>query len=256
MTSSPVALVPPGCFTFTSETLSNEKNAIMLPRILEPEVMDSLDEAVDYDAMDHSAVNRLFVDDFLAAVDRFQVADRPLPVIDVGTGTAQIPIELCRRADFVRVTAVDLASHMLQIGQRNVIRAGLESVLRLEQIDAKGLPYGDGEFSAVMSNSIVHHIPEPLAVVREMRRVLKPGGILFVRDLMRPPDVATLDHLVSTYAGDANPHQRQMFRDSLHAALTLDEVRALLTAAGLPCDWVAQTSDRHWTITSRLDSRR
>jgi ubiquinone/menaquinone biosynthesis C-methylase UbiE len=220
----------------------------MLPRILEPEVMDSLDEAVDYDAMDHSEVNRLFVDDFLAAVDRLRVSVRPVRAIDVGTGTAQIPIELCRRADFVRVTAVDLASHMLQIGQRNVIRAGLETVIRLEQIDAKGLPYGDGEFSAVVSNSIVHHIPEPLAVVREMRRVLKAGGILFIRDLLRPADVATLDHLVASYAGDANAHQRQMFRDSLHAALTLDEVRGVLAAVGLPGDWVTQTSDRHWTI--------
>lgn len=224
----------------------------MLPRILEPEVMDSLDEAVDYDAMDHSAVNRLFVDDFLAAVDRLRVSVRPLRAIDVGTGTAQIPIELCRRADFVRVTAVDLASHMLQIGQRNVIRAGLETVIRLEQIDAKGLPYGDGEFSAVISNSIVHHIPEPLAVVREMRRVLKPGGILVVRDLLRPADVATLDHLVASYAGDGNAHQRQMFRDSLHAALTLDEVRDVLAAVGLPDDWVTQTSDRHWTIAGAL----
>lgn len=226
----------------------------MLPRILEPEVMDSLDEAIDYDAMDHSAVNRLFVDDFLAAVDRLRVSVRPLRVLDVGTGTAQIPIELCRRADFVRVTAVDLASHMLQIGQRNVIRAGLESVLRLEQIDAKGLPYADGEFAAVMSNSIVHHIPEPFAVLREMRRVLNPGGVLFVRDLLRPPDVARLDQLVATYAGDANPHQRQMFRDSLHAALTLDEVRDLLTAVGLPRNLLSQTSDRHWTIAGAVSS--
>jgi ubiquinone/menaquinone biosynthesis C-methylase UbiE len=224
----------------------------MLPRILEPEVMDSLDEAVDYDAMDHSAVNRLFVDDFLAAVDRLRVTDRPLRVIDVGTGTARIPIELCRRADFARVTAVDLASHMLQIGQRNVIQAGLESAIRLEQIDAKGLPYADGEFDGVISNSILHHIPDPLAAFRELHRVLKVGGILFVRDLLRPVDAATLERLVATYAGGANTHQRQMFRDSLHAALTLDEVGGLLAAVELPRDWLAQTSDRHWTIAGKL----
>jgi ubiquinone/menaquinone biosynthesis C-methylase UbiE len=224
----------------------------MIPRILEPEVMDSLEEAVDYDSMDHSAVNRLFVDDFLETVKRLGGTGRPLWVLDVGTGTAQIPIELCRRAGFVRVTAVDLASHMLQIGQRNLIRAGLESVVRLEQIDAKGLPYGDAEFPAVMSNSIIHHIPEPLAVLREMRRVLKPGGILFVRDLLRPPDIATLNRIVETYAGDANLHQRQMFHDSLHAALTLDEVRDLLAAIALPREWVSPTSDRHWTIAGTL----
>jgi ubiquinone/menaquinone biosynthesis C-methylase UbiE len=214
--------------------------------------MDSLDEAVDYDSMDHSAVNRVFVDDFLATVERLGGTNRSLRVLDVGTGTAQIPIELCRRADFVRVTAVDLASHMLQIGQRNLIRAGLESEIRLEQIVDKGLPYGDAEFPAVMSNSIVHHIPEPAAALHEMRRVLKPGGSLFVRDLLRPPDIATLDRLVATYAGDANPHQRQMFHDSLHAALTLDEVRDLLTTVALPREWVSPTSDRHWTIAGSL----
>ena len=64
----------------------------MLPRVLEPEVMDSAEEASDYDAMDHSHVNRLFVTDFLT------IWKGANPILDVGTGTAQIPIELCRQA--------------------------------------------------------------------------------------------------------------------------------------------------------------
>jgi tRNA1(Val) A37 N6-methylase TrmN6 len=92
----------------------------MLPRTLEPEVMDSAEEARDYDAMDHAAVNGVFVQDFLAAWDGRQ------PLLDVGTGTAQIPIELCRRQPGVRVTGVDLAEHMLAVGRANVRRAGLE----------------------------------------------------------------------------------------------------------------------------------
>src|SRR2546425_991525 len=70
--------------------------AAVLPRVLEPEVMDWAEEARDYDAMDHAAVNRAFVADFLA------VWDGAGPVLDVGAGTAQIPLELCRQRPAVR----------------------------------------------------------------------------------------------------------------------------------------------------------
>jgi hypothetical protein len=58
----------------------------MLNRTLEPEVMDTAADALDYDRMDHREVNRRFVDDFLAAAP--DLSD----VLDLGTGTAQIPI--------------------------------------------------------------------------------------------------------------------------------------------------------------------
>jgi ubiquinone/menaquinone biosynthesis C-methylase UbiE len=216
----------------------------MLPRVLEPEVMDSAEEARDFDAMDHSAVNRVFVADFLA------VWDGRGPVLDVGTGTAQIPIELCRRSPAARVVAVDLAEAMLAVARDNVGRAGLGDRLELRRCDAKRLPFDAGAFGAVVSNSIVHHIPEPGSVLAEMVRVTAQGGRLFVRDLLRPEDQARLRHLVATYAGDANAHQQKMFADSLHAALTLAEIRDLVGALGYPPDGVRQTTDRHWTWTA------
>jgi ubiquinone/menaquinone biosynthesis C-methylase UbiE len=213
----------------------------MLPRVLEPEVMDSPEEARDYDAMDHSGVNAVFVADFLAAWDGHG------PVLDVGTGTAQILLELCRRDPAVQVVGVDLAGHMLEVGRQNVRTAGLESRVRLERCDAKHLPHADGSFGALISNSIVHHIPQPEQVLAEMVRVVAAGGTLFVRDLLRPEDDAAVHCLVAAYAGDANAHQRQMFEDSLRAALTLAEVRDLTAALGYDPAQVRQTSDRHWT---------
>jgi ubiquinone/menaquinone biosynthesis C-methylase UbiE len=217
----------------------------MLPRVLEPEVMDSPEEARDYDAMDHQAVNRVFVADFLA------VWDGRGPVLDVGTGTAQIPIELCRRVAAVQVVAVDLAEHMLRVGQANLDRSGLAGRVRLERCDAKGLPFPAGSFGAVISNSIVHHIPEPGRVLAEMVRVVVPGGTLFVRDLLRPVDETEVQRLVAAYAGDANAHQQQMFGDSLRAALTLAEIRELVRALGFDPAGVRQTTDRHWTWQAR-----
>jgi ubiquinone/menaquinone biosynthesis C-methylase UbiE len=213
----------------------------MLPRVLEPEVMDSADEARDYDAMDHATVNRVFVADFLAGWAGQN------PVLDVGTGTAQIPVELCRQAPAARVVGIDLAGHMLELGRQNVVRAGLQDRIKLEQVDAKQMSCPAASFGAVISNSIVHHIPEPRRVLSEMVRVLAPGGVLFVRDLLRPADEAALRHLVAVYAGDANAHQQQMFGDSLRAALTLEEIRGLVAGFGFDPSTVQQTTDRHWT---------
>src|SRR5439155_1632933 len=153
-------------------------------------------------------------------------------ILDVGTGTAQIPLELCRQHASAEVVAIDLAEHMLTVGRANVQRAGLEKRVQLDKIDAKAMPYADGTFAAVMSNSIVHHIPEPARVVAEMVRVLRPGGVIFVRDLLRPSDDDEVRRLVGLYAGDANDHQKQMFGDSLRAALTLAEIRLLVAGVG------------------------
>jgi ubiquinone/menaquinone biosynthesis C-methylase UbiE len=217
----------------------------MLERVLESEVMDSAEEARDYDSMDHSHVNQLFVSDLLKVCNDFATA------LDVGAGTAQIPIELCRRHATVRVVAIDMAQHMLDVGRGNLDKAGLTDRIDLQLCDAKKMPFADRSFDAVISNSIVHHIPAPFAVFAEMARVVKPGGVLFVRDLLRPVDAAALAGFVKTYAGDANAHQQKMFAESLHAALTLEEVRGMVECLGFDPPSVQQTSDRHWTFSAR-----
>jgi ubiquinone/menaquinone biosynthesis C-methylase UbiE len=208
-----------------------------LERVLEPEVMDSRLEAVDYDSMDHSQVNQLFVADLLAA---------GLPgddLLDLGTGTAQIPVEL--------------AVEMLDLAVYNVESAGLIERIQLEHVDAKQLPYEDQMFDAVISNSIVHHIPDPYDVLLEATRVVRPGGRLFFRDLMRPATDEQVEQLVQSHAGDENDHQRQMFDDSLRAALSLDEIRELVSRLGLDPATVDASSDRHWTWnTTRPESTR
>jgi ubiquinone/menaquinone biosynthesis C-methylase UbiE len=225
----------------------------MLTRVLEPEVMDSPQEAADYDAMDHQAVNRVFVIDFLSAAsaDGLKLSAADCRILDVGTGTAQIPIELARQAPSIRVLAIDLAASMLELARRNVLAAALTANIELEQVDAKGLPYADGQFAAVMSNSIVHHIPEPARVLAEACRVVQAGGLIFVRDLLRPRDDAAVRWLVQAYAGEANARQRQLFDASLRAALSLDEIRQCIDSLGFDPATVRQTTDRHWTWTAR-----
>ena len=212
-----------------------------LERVLEPEVMDTYEEARDYDSMDHQAVNKLFVDDLLA------VGNIGNDILDVGTGTAQIPVELCRQSEDCRIIAIDMAVHMLDLARFNIEVDGFSQRIFLQQIDAKDMLFESEMFDCVMSNSIIHHIPEPLAVLAESIRVTRPGGLLFFRDLLRPESGEEVAHLVSTYAGDENEHQRQMFDDSLRAALSLSEVRAMVSSLGFEAETVQATSDRHWT---------
>ena len=68
--------------------------------------------------------------------------------------------------------------------------AGLAERIELVLADAKRLPFPDGAFPAVISNSIVHHIAEPADVLAEAVRVATPGGLQFHRDLCRPNDEA------------------------------------------------------------------
>ena len=170
----------------------------------------------------------------------------------MGTGTAQIPIELCRQSPTAAVVAIDLAEHMLPVGRDNVRRAGLADRIELQRVDAKGLPFADGDLRR--GDLQQHRASHPRSRPRSWPRWCAsppPAALLFVRDLLRPADEMTLLRLVATYAGDANAHQRQMFADSLHAALTLEEVRDLVAALGFDPATVRQTTDRHWTWVAR-----
>jgi ubiquinone/menaquinone biosynthesis C-methylase UbiE len=222
----------------------------MIPRILEPELMDSAEDAHEYDSMDHAAVNAQFVTDLLVALGawgRALASPQLITVLDLGAGTAQIPIELARRESRARITAVDAAESMLALASKNIAAAGLGDRIELVLADAKQLPFDDASFEVVISNSIIHHIPEPRVVLKEAVRVAAPGSLLFHRDLARPRDERALAHLVQTYAGDANEYQQKLFADSLRAALTLEEMQKLVESFDFAPNTVRRTSDRHWT---------
>jgi ubiquinone/menaquinone biosynthesis C-methylase UbiE len=248
-------MLPPGSIGPLSSTHVARK---MLPRKLEPEAMDTLEEAVDYDRMDHREVNRLFAADALAALASAKLSDAGTAcyALDLGTGTAQIPIELISQARAagkgasLTIAAVDLSAEMLVVAKQNVAAAGMADVVRLERLDAKMLPYPDERFQAVLSNSIVHHVPAPEEALAEAVRVTAPGGLLFFRDLLRPADEAELERLVDLYTVGSSGNQKQLFRQSLHAALNLAEIRSIVAGLGFNPTDVRATSDRHWTWSS------
>jgi ubiquinone/menaquinone biosynthesis C-methylase UbiE len=217
--------------------------------------MDTAEEAAAYDAMDHLAVNRLFVTDLLDFVFA-QNLPQHRDLLDLGTGTARIPIELCKQNTDVRIMAVDLAFHMLDIARINIELANLMDRIQLGHADSKRLPYQAEFFHGVISNSLLHHLPEPIEALREAVRVTSRHGYLFFRDLMRPDSDAEVNQLVASYVGKETQPAQQMFADSLRAALRLEEIQEIVEQLGFPADTVRATTDRHWTWQARVDQRR
>ncbi|MCU0720992.1 MAG: class I SAM-dependent methyltransferase [Pirellula sp.] len=222
----------------------------MLNRVLEPEVMDDQREAVAYNDMDHRAVNERFASDLLA------IPDLGTDWLDIGTGTALIPVELCRRTDSsVRIMAADASYWMLEIARYNIEIHQCISRVQLHLGDAKKMIFEKNYFDTVFSNSLVHHLPEHDQFFQEVIRVLRPNGVLFLRDLYRPSNATQLDELVKLYGGDDSCGS-DLFRQSLLAALTIEEVRTIVQPLGIPSECVMATSDRHWTLAARADAKK
>jgi ubiquinone/menaquinone biosynthesis C-methylase UbiE len=213
----------------------------MMERVLEPEVMDSLTEAIEYDAMDFTEVNTAFAKSAIALGPPQGI------ILDAGTGTGRIPVLICQMRSKWQIIAIDAAKSMLEVAAQHVQQANLQSSIRLELVDAKSLPYEDGHFDMIISNSLVHHLPNPLPFFKELKRVVKSNGGIFIRDLIRPENAQIMNALVDSIGEEYDEYQKKLFRDSLHAALTLDEVNQLISLSGLQQVKVYQSSDRHWT---------
>lgn len=214
----------------------------MLERVLEPEAMADPREALAYDRMDHSAPNEAFV-------DRLVELDAHGRMLDVGVGPGHIPLMVCDRLAHGRIVGIDLSESMLRIARQHCRRSAHADRIVYQVADAKSLPFADESFDTVFSNSILHHLADPAAALVEAWRVLKPGGAFLFRDLFRPPDAATRRRLVETHAAGQYDYQKQLFRQSLDAALTPDELRRMIGRF----DWADQVrvlvdTDRHVSV--------
>jgi ubiquinone/menaquinone biosynthesis C-methylase UbiE len=217
----------------------------MLPRTLEPEVMDDQAEAIEYDRLDHRSVNGQFADDLL------QLPDLGTRCLDLGTGTALIPIAICERNPLMRVIGFDASIPMLELGRYQIELSGMLESVQLMHGSVDSLPFDDGYFDVVLSNSLIHHLADPVACLREAYRVLKADGWLFIRDLCRPDSNVEVEGLVEAVAGTESDLGKQLLRQSLCAALTIEEMGLCLNRAGIEKGMVQRTSNRHWTLTAR-----
>ncbi|MFC7732344.1 class I SAM-dependent methyltransferase [Actinomadura keratinilytica] len=144
--------------------------------------------------------------------------DREDVVLEVAAGTGLVSRALAHRVR--HVTALDLTPAMLEQGKREADRDGVTNVT-FTRGDAADLPYLSRSFTLVVCRFALHQVADPEAVLREMARVSRPGGALFIQDVIRPEDVA------------ADPDRIERLRDPSHnALLTRARVTELVEAAG------------------------
>lgn len=96
-------------------------------------------------------------------------------VLDVATGTAAVAIELVRRTG-CRVVGLDRSAEMLDAGRRRIESRGLQDRIELVQGNAERLPFEDESFDGLTFTYLLRYVDDPAATMRELTRVVRPGG--------------------------------------------------------------------------------
>jgi demethylmenaquinone methyltransferase / 2-methoxy-6-polyprenyl-1,4-benzoquinol methylase len=114
------------------------------------------------------------------------VADNPKLVLDIATGTAGVALQVEGRTG-ARVVGIDLTRAMLEEGKRRVSRASRRDSISLILGDADQMPFEDQTFDALSFTYLLRYVPDPGATLREIARVVRPGGAIASLEFMRPP---------------------------------------------------------------------
>ena len=105
-------------------------------------------------------------------------------VADVGTGTGFVAAGISARVR--RVLAVDNSPAMLDVARKNISELGIANVDLLEG-DVRALPLDSGSVDAAFANMVLHHTEDPAAMLAEMARIVKPGGVVAIVDEVEHP---------------------------------------------------------------------
>ncbi|MCI1280176.1 MAG: class I SAM-dependent methyltransferase [Nitrospira sp.] len=214
-----------------------------MKRVLEPELMDDAAQARAYAKADFAEENQGFVDRFREYFPDW-AGDH---IVDLGCGPADIPIRLLRSFPGARVTAVDASRPMLDLAAEAIAGAGLADRITLRCDRFQSLTLSE-QADALLSNSLLHHVPNPLQFWFHLKQWAKPGACVLVMDLLRPDSPEAAQAVVNQYAGDEDPILKRDFYNSLLAAFTEDEVAAQLAEMNLSRLLIDVPDDRHWVV--------
>ena len=220
-----------------------------MERICEPELMDEPLQAEAYAAADFSSGD-LAVLERIEALPAFRGSGdgEGLSVVDLGCGPGNITFLVARRWPGARVLGIDGSAAMLAIAeQRRLADPVAHRQVRFQRLVLPS-PQLAGPCSAVVSNSLLHHLHDPGVFWRAVKQLTGPGTSLYVRDLRRPATAADLEALVARHVGAAPAVLRRDYAHSLRAAFSTAEVRAQLEAAGLGGLEVRELDDRYLEI--------
>jgi SAM-dependent methyltransferase len=217
-----------------------------MKRVPEPELMDDEQQSIAYAKADFSTSNQFFVDSL--------VRDFPghlRAVVDIGCGPGDVVLRLAKAAPHAAITAIDGSAPMIELARTAARAAGVGDRLTLLNTRIPGPPPAAQSFDAMLSKDLLHHLPDPQVLWREVTRLGRPGAAVYVMDLVRPENEAIAEGMVAGGAGSEDPILQRDFYNSLLAAFTIEEVRSQLAAAGLELT-VAPAGVRHMLIRGIL----
>jgi len=216
-------------------------------RAPEEELMDLPLHAEAYAQADFSEPNSMFVTLFSEKFPAF----KGKRILDLGCGPGDIAIRLAERYPQTRVTGVDGAGSMLEIAKKAILRQAFLAnrvEVRKWHIGAQKNPLGAERFHAVVSNSLLHHMRDPLDLWRTIRACGARGAAILVMDLIRPQSAVEAKEIVENYAGNEPEVLRSDFLNSLVAAYRPAEVEEQLALAGIDFLQTEIVSDRHLIV--------
>jgi cyclopropane fatty-acyl-phospholipid synthase-like methyltransferase len=215
----------------------------MMDRILEPELMDDPSQADAYARADFAEENQGFVERFKEYFPEFSQGI----VLDLGCGPADIPIRFAKLYSACQIIGVDASGPMIKLGEQAVKQAELSDriTLRCERYEEVA---GARIVDAAISNSLLHHLPNPLQFWQKLRQLVKPGAPVLVMDLLRPESPETAQAIVDQYAANEPDILRRDFYNSLLAAFTEDEIGSQLARMNLTRLLIDIPDDRHWVV--------
>ncbi|HDP35947.1 MAG TPA: class I SAM-dependent methyltransferase [Candidatus Hydrogenedentes bacterium] len=219
-----------------------------MQRVPEPEYMDIDEEAAAYANADFNEVNAAFVNSLL----EFVGPGNDSYMLDLGSGPGDIPRRISEARPDWRIVGIDASMPMLRRAAARRAPPKTRAHLWYVLCDAKRLPFPSQSCDIVVSNSILHHLEDTVTFWKEVERVMRPGGRLFLRDLSRPADKAEAARVVDKYSGNETALLKEEFYRSLLAAYTPDEVRSQLNDADLTGMRVARVTDRHLDVWGTL----
>ena len=152
----------------------------------------------EYDFLNHFLSMRRDI-----AWRRFTVRKMVFPetcrFLDVATGTADLAIDAARHFPDILVTGVDIATEMLEAGLVKIGRLHLSDRITLIEGDALSLPFPDDNFDVAAIAFGIRNIPDKIRALREMRRVIRPGGQVMILEMTLPEKGSWLRSLYSIY---------------------------------------------------------
>lgn len=221
-----------------------------MKRTLEPELMEDEAQVKAYAEADFEEPNSLFMALFQ---EMFPLSDIQGYVLDLGCGPGDIGLRFARAYPSCIVHGVDGSSCMVRYAQ--ILSDRLPDIKERVRFICGRLPevaLPRTEYEVIISNSLLHHLPDPQTLWRTVKDYGAPGTAVLVMDLQRPSSTAAARSLVERYAADEPELLRRDFYNSLLAAFELEEIKAQLQKAGLSYLSAQAVSDRHVAVNGYL----